>query len=282
MAHSNRLRVHWLLVIAEILLFVAAVVSAYLSEVNNWSWFVGVSALATIAFAIIKVLEAVPEAKDLLARDDMASKIALSAEQYGVQEYFNMQSAKDQALRNEATQQRIANAQSLWLCANSGASFLDPAIYRHWQFIERRLNDGVEFRVVLLDPYSKEKGFRNLLNVNGEQLDSKVNLVNLIKLHNKFPSLQIRFAKYGMHATVFATESCLFVDPYHVAIVGDRIENRSFSLLIEPATPSEGLGLYKLFKLHFDTLWRTSTSFEDWIIEVSDRLPSDLPKLKAR
>jgi len=282
MAHSNRIRVHWALVIVEVILFVAAVVSAYLSEVSNWTWFVGVSVIATIAFAIVKVFEAVPMAKELLAHDDMASRMALSAERYGVREYFNMQSAEDQALRNKATQQQITSARSLWLCANSGASFLDPAIYRHWHFVEQRLHDGVEFRVVLLDPYSKEKGFRNQLNVSGEQLDSKVNLANLIKQHNNFPSLEIRFAKYGMHSTVFATESCLFFDPYQVGLVGDRIENRSFSLRIEPSSPSEGIGLYQLFKSHFDTLWRTSTSFDDWIEEVADRLPPDLPELKTR
>ncbi len=109
MAHSNRLRVHWALVIVEVILFVAAVVSAYLSEVSNWTWFVGVSVIVTIAFAIVKVFEAVPMAKELLAHDDMASRMALSVERYGVREYFNMQSAEDQALRNKATQQRHNN-----------------------------------------------------------------------------------------------------------------------------------------------------------------------------
>lgn len=282
MAHSNRLRVHWALISIEVLLFVAAVATAYLGQVNNWILFFGVSVIATIGFVIIKVVEAVPMAKELLARDDMASKIALSAERYGIREYFNMQSAKDQALRNVATQQQIKNARSLWLCANSGASFLDPAIYRHWSFVEQRLRDGVEFRIVLLDPFSKEKGFRNQLNVSGEQLDSKVNLANLIKLQNTFPSIEIRFAKYGMHATVFATEFCLFFDPYNVGLVDDRIENRSFSLRIEPTSPTEGIGLYQLFKSHFDTLWRTSTSFDDWIEEVANRLPPGLPNLKPR
>lgn len=282
MAHSNRLRVHWALISIEVLLFVAAIVTAYLSQKNNWILFFGVSVIATIGFVIVKVVEAVPMAKELLARDDMASKMALSAESYGVREYFNMQSAEDQALRNVATQQQIKNARSLWLCANSGASFLDPAINRHWPTVKKQLLDGGEFRIVLLDPYSKEKGFRNQLNVSGEQLDSKFNLENLIKLQNKYPSIEIRFAKHGMHATVFATEFCLFFDPYIVGLVDDRIENRSFSLRIEPTSPTEGIGLYQLFKSHFDTLWRTSTSFDDWIEEVANRLPPGLPSLKPR
>lgn len=217
-----------------------------------------------------------------MVREDFASKIALSAGTYGVREYFNMQSAKDQALRNEMTQKEIQRAQHLWLCANSGASFLDPAIYRHWQFVERQLNAGTEFRIVLLDPYSGEKAFRNQINVSGEQLDSKVNVANLIKLHNTYPGLEIRFAKHGMHATVFATENCVFFDPYQVGVVGDRIENRSFALRIEPTQPAEGVGLYRLLKSHFETLWRTSTAFSEWIEEAKDKLPAGLPILKPR
>jgi hypothetical protein len=282
MAHSNRLRTHWLLVVIEILLPSAAVVTAYLSQVGNWLWFTAISIFSILLYAIVKILDAFPQAKELVARDDVASKIAMSALPYGITQYFNMQSAKDQALRNKITQQAIENGKSLWLCANSGASYLDPSIYRHWSFIEKRLKSGVEFRVVILNPMSAEKGFRNQLNVNGEQFDSKVNVANLIKLHNTYPTLEIRFVRYGMHATVFATESCLFFDPYHVGLVEERIENRSFCLRIEPATPEEGVGLYRLFKSHFDTLWRAGVSLEEWAIELKERLPRELPEIAPR
>jgi hypothetical protein len=170
----------------------------------------------------------------------------------------------------------------MWLCANSGASYLDPQIYRHWAFVEKQLDAGVEFRVVLLDPCSEEKDLRNRINVGGESFDSKVNIANLIKLHNKHSSLEIRFTRYGMHATVFATDQCLFFDPYHVGAVGDRIENRSFTLFIKPSAPQEGIGMYKLFKSHFNTLWSNSHSFSDWIDKNSDSLPAGLPQLQKR
>jgi hypothetical protein len=64
--------------------------------------------------------------------------------------------------------------------------------------------------------------------------------------------------------------------------VGDRIENRSFSLRIEHAEPSEGIGLYRLFKSHFDTLWRSSVVFSEWIEVSQEKLPPGLPTLKAR
>jgi hypothetical protein len=170
----------------------------------------------------------------------------------------------------------------MWLCANSGASYLDPAIYRHWTAVEKRLKESAEFRVVLLDPFSAEKGFRNKLNVGGEQFDSKMNLPGLIKLYNAFPSLDVRFVRYGMHATVFATESALFVDPYHVGVIDDRIENRSYCLRITSNTSHDGTGLYRLFKSHLDTLWRAGLSFEEWIEQAKEMLPKGLPDLKRR
>ena len=282
MSHSNRLKLHWLFVVAEIGLFIAAVVTAYFSEVNSWSWFVIVSIVAVIIFAALKIVDACPMARELLVREDFAAKIARSSLEYGINQYFNMQSAEDQALRNKLTQKEIAEATGLCLCANSGTSYLDPAIYRHWSFIEERLNAGVNFRVVLLDPFSAEKAFRNQLNVGGESFDSKLNIANLIKLYNSFPLLEIRFVRYGMHSTVFATEKSLFFDPYHVGINGNRIENRSFSLFIKPSHPQQGIGLYRLFRSHFDTLWRAGDSIEEWIEEVHDKLPKDLPALKSR
>jgi hypothetical protein len=212
----------------------------------------------------------------------MAAKVASAAIQYGVTRYFNMQNPKDQATRNEYTQAAISVANAMWLCANSGASYLDPAIYRHWPFVQKRLEQGIDFRVVLLDPLSKEKGFRNQLNVNGEQFDSKINVPNLVKLHNTYPSLEIRFSRHGMHATVFVTNNCLFFDPYHVGLVKDRIENRSFCLEIAPTDPPDGVGLYRLFKEHFNSLWRTSVSFQEWIDEAQEKFPYELPELKHR
>lgn len=282
MAHSNRLQVHWALVIVEIVLFIAAIASAYLSQVGQWPGFTIVSIASIALYAITKVFEAVPTARELVVREDIASQIAVAAERYGVVEYFNMQSAVDQAKRNTSTQREIGRARNLWLCANSGASYLDSGIYRHWQFIKRTLDDGGDFRVVLLDPFSGERTFRNAINVNGDALDSKINLANLIRLHNTYPSLEIRFVHYGMHATVFATEHCLFYDPYQLAVVNGQIENRSFSLRIEPEDPSEGVGLYRLFKGHFDTLWISSISFSDWMRQFQAQVPPGLPELKLR
>lgn len=280
--HSNRTKVHWSFTVIEIVIFILAIVSAYLSENSEWAGFFYVAIASVLLYVIIKFFEAYPAAKELLVREDMAAIIAKSAVKYGVERYFNMQDSSDQSERNLSTQKVIGSAKHLWLCANSGASYIDPAIYRHWPHIEKKLKEGIEFRVVLLDPYSEEKKFRNAINVGGEQFDSKLNLANLIKLYNQFPNLEVRFAKHGMHATVFATDEYLFFDPYQVGVIGDRIENRSFSMQISHSEPLEGVGLYRLFKSHFDTLWRSSKEFSDWMTEFSEKHPENLPKVKIR
>jgi hypothetical protein len=283
MTQSNRLRVHWFLFAAEIVIFVAtAVVMAYLAQNNIWVPFFWVAGVSSLLYIVVKILDAWPRAKELLFRDSVASNIAVDALPYGIEQYFNMQAEHGQNLRNKTTQQAAEQSQNMWLCANSGASYLDPGVFRHWTVIKKRLDAGAHFRVVLLDPFSPEKALRNRVNLGGDQQDHKINLPNLVKLHNSYPTLDIRFVKYGMHATVFATEQWLFFDPYHVGRVGERIENRSFCLKIKPTQPADGVGFYQLFKAHFESLWLASDSFEDWAAAAQDKLPPDLTAIKPR
>lgn len=284
MTHSNRVLLHRTFIACELALFVIAVGTAYLSQKNEWPMFFAFSTLSFLIFAVIKVVEARPALKELLVREDLAARIATAAIPQGLVDYFDMQKSADQDRRNRTTQTEVTMATAMWLCANSGASYLDPGVYRHWPAVERRLKEGVEFRVVLLDPFSAEKGFRNKLNVEGERFDSKLNLAVLIKLYNMYPTLEVRFVRYGMHATVFATPTTMFIDPYQVGVIDNRIENRSICLQVQPAKPVEGVGLYRLFKSHLDTLWRSGTSLEEWIEESKNQkmLPEDLPPLKPR
>jgi hypothetical protein len=284
MAHSNRALIHLTLVTFELALVIIAVWTAYLSQNNKWPMFFTLSAVSVGIFAVLKVVEARPALKEFFVLEDLAAKIASAAMPQGLVDYFDMQKPTDQDRRNRTTQAAVASATSMWLCANSGASYLDPGIYRHWPAVEKRLKEGVEFRVVLLDPFSAEKGFRNKLNIDGEQFDSKMNVPGLIKLYNTYPTLDVRFVRYGMHATVFATATTMFIDPYHVGVIDNRIENRSICLQVQPSKPGEGVGLFRLFKSHLDTLWRSGASLEEWLEESKKKemLSENLPTLKAR
>jgi len=75
----------------------------------------------------------------------------------------------------------------MFLCANSGASYLNAAVARHRPSVIERLNAGVAFQVVLLDPLSKEKRLRDEVNVAGELSDSKLSLGDIIRLCNEYP-----------------------------------------------------------------------------------------------
>lgn len=140
--HSNRTKIHWSFTVAEITIFILTIVSVYLSQNSEWEWFLYVAIASVLLFIAIKFFEAYPVAKELLIREDFAAKIANSAVKYGVEQYFNMQDPESQSSRNVSTQDAIKSARQLWLCANSGASYIDPALYRHWPFIEKKLEEG--------------------------------------------------------------------------------------------------------------------------------------------
>lgn len=282
MAHSNRHHVQLGLVIAEILVFAGALVTAYFAEIGSWTVFSWIATLALVLYSAIRLVDAMPRIREFLVSEDLAGKVAQSALPSGVSDYFGMQNPKEQTRRNEVTQKAIENATTMWLCANSGASYLDPGIYRHWPFVEKRLDEGVEFRVVLLDPLSEEKKFRNLLNTAGEHHDSKLNVPNLINLYNSYPTLDIKFVRFGMHSTVFCTNDCLFFDPYHVGRINGRIENRTFCVQVTRTTPTEGVGLYRLFKAHFDSLWNEGVGLEQWATNSAANSYPGLPALKPR
>ncbi|TRM39128.1 hypothetical protein [Pseudomonas aeruginosa] len=284
MSNSNRKAIEIVLIVAEFSLFAGAVATAYFSQKSSWTLFFCLSAVLGVIFVLLKIVQSFPRLKEIKIHETLAGKIASAAIPRGVDDYFDMQRPSEQDRRNAATQADIANAATMWLCANSGASYLDPGVYRHWPAIQKRLNQGINFRVVLLDPFSGEKAYRNQLNVNGEQFGSKMNLASLIDLYNRYQTLEVRFVRYGMHATVFAADDVLYVDPYTVGLIDDRIENRSYTLRIKRCEPDDGVGLYRIYKSHVDTLLRTSESFEAWLerCRAENKLPSGLPAVRAR
>lgn len=268
MKHSKRLPVSAALFVIEIFLACVPIYLGYLSAKgdwkNYWTW-----SLAAIGLLIIfRGAQAVPQLKELCALEDAAARMARSALAYGIERFYNMQDPTDQGKRNVDTVTEINRAHVMTLCANSGASYLDPDVFRHWKAVEARLRGRVAFRVVLLDPFSAEKRLRNALNHGKEAHDHKVNLENLIRLSAEFPNLQIRFVQRGMHGTVFSTHDCAFYDPYHLAVEGKRIENRSYCLRVRQADPPHGVGYLHMLKSHFESLWEDGVPLEKWHSEA--------------
>lgn len=261
---------------AEAILFVAAAFLAnYLISKGLRTY--AVSALALlIGHVLFRWFMMREERYRLKIFETLSDNIADSAESYGIRHFYNMQIAADQNQRNIDTQLAISTANSMFLCANSGASYLNAALTRHRSHVIQRLKAGCPFQVLLLDPLSGEKRLRDQLNVEGEPTDSKLSLGDVIRLCNEYPRLDVRFIDRGMTCSLFFADDVLFFDPYHLSVVDGRIENRFLCLKMVRANVPMGLSYFELFQIHRDILWERGTPIEEWLPEQRDRLEAEL------
>ena len=216
------------------------------------------------------------EELNLLKSSSDVSNLARSAELYGISALYNMQLPADQDRRNSDTQSVIMNARAMFLCANSGASYLAAGVQRHYPRIVDRLKSGVPFRALLLDPLSEEKKLRNEINAAGEANDSKLPIGDIIRLCNQFGALDVRFVGHGMTCSLFIADDVLFFDPYHVGTQNGRIENRFLCLKIARTTVPSGKSYFDLFQNHIDALWRRGDPIEKWLPSNQERLSAQL------
>ena len=247
----------------------------------GWSWAAYVLTALGVgsAYGCLRWMLAKPERLRLIASESLANSLADAAESYGVDKIYNMQRRDDQDRRNSDTQLSIDRAQMMRLAANSGASYLSVGVNRHWQNVRERLAERVPFRVVLLDPMSRERKTRNAINVVGEAEDNKLPLGDIIRACNQYPELDVRFVSTGMTCTVFITETEAYFDPYHLAHDGGRISNLFLCLRMRKVTPTSGLSDYEIVSRHFDSLWRIARPLPDWLNEYETAI-GPLPKLK--
>jgi hypothetical protein len=208
--------------------------------------------------------------------ETLSDHIADSAEAYGVTDLYNMQIAADQNRRNIDTQLAISTANSMFLCANSGASYLNAALARHRPYVVDRLKLGCIFQVLLLDPLSHEKRLRDEVNVQGEQADSKLSLGDIIRLCNDYSRLDVRFIDRGMTCSLFFANDVLFFDPYHLAYRDGRIENRFLCLRMVRVKPTAGMSYFDLFRSHWDVLWPRGVPIQAWLRRNRERLEREL------
>lgn len=274
-------------IIGDSLLFVTAAFAA--------NYLIG-KGLRTYALGALLVFVAYVLFRWFMLRDDwyririfesLSDHIADSAEAYGVTDFYNMQIAEDQNRRNLDTQAAISTANSMFLCANSGASYLNAALARHRPHVVERLKAGCVFQVLLLDPLSLEKRLRDDVNVRGEQADSKLSLGDIIRLCNDYLRLEVRFIDRGMTCSLFFANDVLFFDPYHLAYRDGRIENRFLCMRMVRVQPTVGVSYFDLFRSHWDVLWPRGIPIQEWLKRNRERLEKELnirelPELKPR
>lgn len=277
MRKPRQLHVIYAGILAESLLFVLGVFLA--------NYLISRHTLKIYAISAVILFAAYFAFKSFVLRDEwyrvkmfetLSDNVARSAQSYGIFRFYNMQIAADQNQRNIDTQMAIANSNSMFLSANSGASYLNAAVVRHRPHIIERLKKGCPFQVLLLDPLSDEKRLRDEVNVAGELMDSKLSLGDIIRLCNEYARLDVRFIDRGMTCSLFFADGTLFFDPYHLAFRDGRIENRFLCLQINRAAVPSGLSYFDLFQIHRDVLWERGKPIEEWLPENRRRLEAEL------
>lgn len=272
-----------LLLVDAVVFMVAAFAGNLLTGPLQLSWPAYLAIAVTVAalYGAVRWALLKPEHIRLLASQSLADSLADAAEAYGVVEMYNMQLREDQDRRNAHTQVTIDGAQTMRLAANSGASYLSPGLNRHWPNVRLRLLDRVPVRVVLLDPFSKEKELRNRINAAGEIDDTKLPLGDIIRASNQFPNLEVRFVGVGMSCTVFMTNDEAYFDPYHLAPDGGRIANLFMCLRMRKVLPLQGISNFEILSRHFEVLWAEGLPLGEWMEQHRSALPQ-LPQLERR
>ncbi|MCE9620089.1 MAG: hypothetical protein K8R92_09265 [Planctomycetes bacterium] len=194
---------------------------------------------------------------------------------FGMQNIYNMQDPKEQDARNHKTREIINSGSDYSLLSLSSASYIDPSLARHWETLRPKLNDGKSFRLLIQNPFCREKQVRDHLN-DVTRFDSKLRIDLMIQLYNRYNNFDVRFTDTSIYCAVFFTQTDMIYDPYHLGKLGNRIENYfvSFHLARHKIAPS-GHSYYEILKQHFEYLWKEdSLGLEDFCDSHQSQLNS--------
>lgn len=241
--------------VLEIILFIlsAVLINIFLSIQLYWG--VIVTALITIFLEIIiKIKEYNPIIKLAKSRERKIKEI----ENNGITNHYFMNDSESKNKRNIEIAKAIDKANEMYLLAETGKSYLDIPTDRHWKNIKSRLDEGVQFKVLLMNPYCTNKKVRNNINYR-DGIDRKLNIEGLISLNEKYENLEIRFTDEA-YCSLFFTENYMIYDPYHLGKISERIENNFIAIEFHRNNRN-----YNILKSHFDNCWKYSKSFEEVI-----------------
>ncbi|MCQ6280061.1 hypothetical protein [Bacillus sp. EB600] len=241
--------------ILEIILFGLSVFIIDFLKSEKLYWWVLIVVIITILLEIfIKNKEFNPLIKLAINREQKNKEI----ERNGITNHYFMDNYESKNKRNSQTAKVIDEANEMFLLAETGKSYLDIPTDRHWKNIKDRLNKGVSFKVLLINPYCTNKQVRNNLN-NNDGIDRKLNIEGLVTLNNTYENLEIRFTDQ-VYCSLFFTDKYMIYDPYHLGKTSDRIENNFIAIEFNRDNRN-----YNILKSHFENCWKLSESFEEVI-----------------
>ncbi len=240
--------------VLEIALFgISVFLVTYLSNEKMYVWL----ALTSIMIIALEIILKNKEYNFILKEANKREKKIKELENNGLTNHYFMQDAQSKNERNRQIIDAIDQANELYLLAETGKSYLDIATDRHWKNIKIKLDRGIPFRVLLVDPFSDNKKVRNKLNNILGETDRKLDIENLRSINNKYENLEIRFTDQ-IYCSLFITDKFMIYDPYHLGKTGDRIENNFLALELRNDNSN-----YNTLKSHFNNSWAISKSFEE-------------------
>ena len=245
---------------------------AYLSESHEWAFFVAVAAIAVGVYAALKYAETEGFLAWVKKLEMSEFQFTSSLGRYGILKIYNMQDPVERAQRNVDNAEIISSGSTFCLSGTTGASYIDPAVHRHWDVVRSKLEAGCPFKLLLTNPFCESKQLRNRLNGVETAVDPKLNLAVVGKLAQKYPHFEVRFSN-ELYCSVFYTEHEMMYDPYHVGAANERLENYFVTLRIaRQGRDPQGVQYYTQLQRHFDNLWRIAISYEDLITHYSQEI----------
>jgi hypothetical protein len=235
--------------------------STYLAENQKWFWFFITLIIFAILEGLIKLTTYSPVVKYLKKRENEEFKLSRGFAEYGIKDIFLMD--RNEGIygiesRNKKIQNSIDNGNEFYLLAETGKSYLDDTIRKHWDYLKPKLDKGHRMNILIINPFSEGKNKRNRLNGVTVQIDPKLNLQRLKFLNNHYDNLTIKFTQ-DIYCSLFFTDKYLIYDPYHLGKSERRLEN--YFIAIDFVSDSYG---YRVLKNHFDASWDDAMTFEQF------------------
>jgi hypothetical protein len=237
--------------IIEIILFTVSVVILNILLSNKWWTAVWILAIVIIAIEIFLKKTGYNILLKIAAQRETKS---LDIENQGITNHYFMRDATSKNSRNDKIAAAIDNSNELFLLAETGKSYIDPATDRHWKNIKKKIDNGTKFKILLINPLSPNKILRNKLN--GVESDRKFDFERVVEL-SKHDNVTIKFTD-EIYCTLFFTEKYMIYDPYHLGKIGDRIENNFIALEFESQNEN-----YNILKNHFENCWENSIGIDE-------------------
>lgn len=254
--------IHWTFHVIEYVVFMISLGAiTYFAGTQKWTIFF----ITFIAFAILKGILKIksfrPIEKYLKKREAEEFKLTTAFDNYGISDIYLMDK-KDGIYgidaRNKKIQDAIDSGIEFNLLAETGKSYIDDSVRKHWDHLKPKLDSGHKMRLLIINPFSESKITRNKLNNVKGEIDPKLNLQRLDSLNSRYKNLVIRFTN-EIYCSVFYTDSYLIYDPYHLGVTENRLEN--YFLAFDFTSGSYG---YRILKNHFETSWENALTFEEF------------------